>query len=95
MVVVLALLQAAPGKGDEVVKAFEGLIPKVMKDPGTIVYKLNRDLENPDKFFVYEKYESMDALKAHGQTEHFKAFGRGTRELFAGRAQVTRYNEVA
>ncbi len=95
MIVVLALLQAQPGKGDEVEKAFKELIPKVLKDPGTIAYKLNRNIEEPDKFCVYEKYESMDALKAHGQTEHFKAFGRATRELFAGRAQVSRYNEVA
>ena len=94
MVIVVAILQVAEGKGNEVVEEFKKLVVKVRQDPGTISYNINQAIDNPDKILVYEKYEDMDALKYHGGTEHFKAFGQATRHLFAGRADITLYNEV-
>ena len=94
MVIVVAILQVAEGKGNEVVEEFRKLVVKVRQDPGTISYNIDQAIDNPDKILVYEKYEDMDALKYHGSTEHFKAFGQATRSLFSGRADVTLYNEV-
>ncbi|HUV43832.1 MAG TPA: putative quinol monooxygenase [Dehalococcoidales bacterium] len=94
MIVLVAVLQVAEGKGNEVVEEFKKLVPTVLQDPGTISYNINQAADNPDKVMVYEKYEDMDALKYHGQTEHFKAFGQATRSLFAGRPEITLYNEV-
>ena len=94
MIVVVAALQVAEGKGNEVVAEFTKLAPVVRQDPGTITYAINQAIDNPDKILVYEKYEDQEALKYHGQTEHFREFGRATRPLFTGRAEVTLYNEV-
>ncbi|MBN1664067.1 MAG: antibiotic biosynthesis monooxygenase [Deltaproteobacteria bacterium] len=95
MVVLTAMLTAADGKGDEVEKLFQDLVPKVLKDPGTVNYAIHRNASDPNKFFVYECYENREALTYHGQTEHFKAFGQATRGLFAGRPEITFYNKVA
>ncbi len=95
MIVVTAMLQTAEGKGDELEEAFRKLAPKVLNDPGTITYVIHRKIDDPSKFFVYEKYESRGVLTAHSQTEHFKEFGRATREMFAGRPEIGLYNEVA
>jgi len=94
MIVVSAMLKAAEGKGDELEQAFKKLVPKVLNDPGTIAYVIHRNIDDPSKFFVYEKYESREALTTHSQTEHFKEFGRATREMFAGRPEIGLYNEV-
>ena len=94
MIVITAVLQVAEGKGNEVVEEFKKLVPKVRQDPGTITYIINQAVDNADKIMVYEKYEDREALQYHGQTEHFKEFGQATRSLFAGRPEITLYNEV-
>ncbi|MBN1382372.1 MAG: antibiotic biosynthesis monooxygenase [Deltaproteobacteria bacterium] len=95
MVVLTAILTANEGKGDKIEKLFQDLVPKVLKDPGTVNYAVHRNANDPNKFFVYECYESQDALKYHGSTEHFKGFGQATRGMFAGRAELTFYNKIA
>jgi quinol monooxygenase YgiN len=95
MVVLLAILKTVDGKGDDVEREFKNLVPKVLKDPGTIGYAVHRAADDPNKFFVYEQYESREALQAHGQTEHFKAFNQATRGMYAGRPEISFYNKIA
>ena len=94
MLVVAAKLKATEGKGDELEKEFRKLIPKVLKDPGAIGYTVHRKADNPNEFFVYEKYENGDALKYHGSTEHFKEFSRAIASLLDGRPEVGIYKEL-
>jgi len=94
MIVVAAVLKAAEGKGDVLEQELRKLVPKVLKDPGTIGYAIHRAIDDPNKFLVYEKYESRDALKLHGSTPHFQEFSRAIATLLAGRPEVTLYNEI-
>jgi quinol monooxygenase YgiN len=95
MIVVAAKLKAVEGKGDELAQAFRKLIPKVLKDPGAISYVVHRKADAPNEFLVYEKYESGEALKFHGSTEHFKEFSKAIASLLDGRPEVGIYNELA
>ncbi|HEX9896151.1 MAG TPA: putative quinol monooxygenase [Dehalococcoidales bacterium] len=95
MIVLVATLKANEGKGDAVVEEFKKLVPKVLKDPGTVGYMVCRAGDDPNKFVVVEQYENREALGIHGQTEHFKAFNVATRGMFAGRAEVQLLNKVA
>jgi quinol monooxygenase YgiN len=94
MIVVAAKLKAVEGKGDELEKEFRKLIPKVLRDPGAISYVVHRKVDAPNEFLVYEKYESMEALKLHGSTEHFKEFSKAIASLLDGRPEVGIYNEL-
>jgi quinol monooxygenase YgiN len=94
MIVVAAKLKAAEGKGDELEKEFRKLAPKVLKDPGAISYVVHRKVDAPNEFLIYEKYESGEALKFHGSTEHFKEFSRAIASLLEGRPEVGIYNEL-
>ena len=94
MVVVVANLKVAEGKGNDVVEAFRKVVPLIRQDPGTVAYNILQVANNPDKITVLERYENREALQYHGQTEHFKEFGRNTRESFAGRAEIALYDEV-
>ena len=63
MVVIVALVKLADGKGKEYEEEFRKIAPKVRKDPGAITHILQRDTKNPNQFFWYEKYENDEALK--------------------------------
>jgi quinol monooxygenase YgiN len=95
MIVVAAKLKAAEGKGDQLEQEFRKLMPKVLKDPGAVTYVVHRKTDAPNEFLVYEKYESGEALKFHGSTEHFKEFSRNIAPLLDGRVEVGVYKEIA
>jgi quinol monooxygenase YgiN len=95
MIVLVANLKANEGKGDAVAEEFSKLVPQILKDPGTAGYLVCRVANDPNKFIVVEQYENREALQAHGQTEHFKAFNVATRGMFAGRAEIQLCNKVA
>ena len=95
MIVITAILKAAEGKGDELEQEFKNLVPKVLQDPGTIAYMVHRAMDDPSKFLVYEKYESVEALRAHGSTPHFREFSRATASMVDGRPEIGRYQEIA
>ncbi len=95
MIVVAAMLKTVDGKGDEFEREFRKLVPKVLSDPGTIAYILHRSIDDPSKFFVYEKYESQEALNKHSSTTHFKEFSRAIASILSGRPEVELYREIA
>jgi len=95
MIVITAILKAAEGKGDELEQEFKNLVPKVLQDPGTIAYAVHRAMDDPSKFLVYEKYENVEALRAHGSTPHFREFSRATASMIDGRAEIGRYQQIA
>jgi quinol monooxygenase YgiN len=94
MIVVAAKMKTVEGKGDELEREFRKLIPKVLKDPGAIVYVVHRKADAPNEFLVYEKYESGEALKFHSSTEHFKEFSKAIASLLDGRPEIGIYKEL-
>jgi quinol monooxygenase YgiN len=95
MIHVVAVITAKAGKRGEVLKAFQANVPAVHAEKGCIEYGATIDAENalpsqtkwgPDTFLVIEKWESMDALKAHAASPHMAAYGAKVKELIANRA---------
>jgi quinol monooxygenase YgiN len=93
-VVVAAVIRVQEGKGEEFEKEFGLLRPKVLKDPGAIAYVMHRSVEDPCRFFFYEKYESDDAVKYHTSTEHFKGFFEKMGPIMKGKPEISFYQEV-
>ena len=94
MVHVLAVITAKPGKREEVLRHFRANVPAVRAEKGCIEYGAAVDAEaalpvqtryGADTFVVIEKWESMDALKAHAAAPHMAAYGAKTKELLASR----------
>jgi quinol monooxygenase YgiN len=94
MVHVLAVITAKPGKREEVLRHFRANVPAVRAEKGCIEYGAAVDAEaalsvqtryGADTFVVVEKWESMDALKAHAAAPHMAAYGAKTKELLASR----------
>jgi quinol monooxygenase YgiN len=94
MIHVIAVITAKPGRREEVLKLFRANVPAVRAERGCIEYGAAVDADpalpvqtkyGPDTFVVVEKWESMDALKAHAAAPHMAAYGANTRELLASR----------
>jgi quinol monooxygenase YgiN len=94
MIHVLAVITAKPGKRDEVLGHFRANVPAVRAEKGCIEYGAALDADpalpvqtryGPDTFVVIEKWESLDALKAHAAAPHMAAYGAKTKELLASR----------
>ena len=94
MVIIAAVMQVNEGKGAEFEKEFLELRAKVLKEPGIIAYILHRSVDDPYKYFVYEKYQSDEALKYHTSTEHFKTFFQKMGTFVKGNPEVGFYQEV-
>lgn len=62
---VVATITAKPGRGDDIIAAFDGAKDAVAGEAGTLIYALHRNQANPDVFYVTELYEDQAALDAH------------------------------
>jgi quinol monooxygenase YgiN len=91
---VIAVITAKPGKRDEVLGHFRANVPAVRAEKGCIEYGAAVDADpalpvqtryGAETFVVVEKWESMDALKAHAAAPHMAAYGAKTKELLASR----------
>jgi quinol monooxygenase YgiN len=94
MIHVVAVITAKPGLRDSILQAFRANVPAVKTEQGCVEYGAAVDTENapalqtkygPDTFLVIEKWESMDALKAHAAAPHMAAYGAKTKEMIASR----------
>ena len=94
MVHVLAIITAKPGMRDAILKEFRANMPAVHAEQGCIEYGPAVDAEGmgriqtplgPDTFVVIEKWESLDALKAHGAAPHMAAYAAKTKDLLVSR----------
>ena len=94
MIHVIAVITAKSGKRDEVLKHFRANVPAVRAENGCVEYGAAIDAEpaqpiqtkyGPDTFVVVEKWENMDALKAHAAAPHMKEYGAKTKDLLASR----------
>ena len=95
LVHVVAVITTKPGHRAEVLKAFNANVPAVLAEDGCIAYEATVDTENAgpmqakfgaDTFVVIEKWASMDALAAHAQSAHMKAYAAHTKDMMADRA---------
>ena len=94
MIHVIAVITAKPGQRETILGHFRANVPAVRAEKGCIEYGAAIDAEGapafqtkwgPDTFLVVEKWESIDALKAHAAAPHMAAYGAKTKEMIANR----------
>ena len=95
MLVIAAVLKILDGKGDELEREFGKLVPKVLEEPGVITYVVHRSIDDPSRFFVYEKYKSREDFDYHCTTPHFKEFFEAFESIKGEELEFRLYKEVA
>ncbi len=90
MIHVVATINAAPGRRDELLAAFRGLVPMVRAEAGCIEYGPAIDVENaiegqpaarPDVLTVVEKWQDVAALRKHLVAPHMIQFRATVKDL--------------
>ena len=73
MTVVLAVTWVArEGERDAVADLLRRLMPLSRAEPGCLQYDAHRDPDDPDGFFLFERYADEAALEAHQASAHFR-----------------------
>lgn len=95
MIGVVAKLTIAEGKNAEFEEIGKDLMAKVKaNESGTLTYQLYKSKSDPQTYIFMEEYASEDALKAHGQTDYFKAAGAKMGACLAGRPEIEYFDIV-
>ena len=86
--VVLAVTWVAKeGESDAVAEILAQAIPLSRAEPGCLQYDVHRDRDDPNRFFLFERYVDEAALEAHGASPHFQELvieGGAAAARFAG-----------
>lgn len=73
---------ANPGSERIVRQTMEAILPKTRAEPGNIAFELHADADNPRRFFLFERWKSVDALATHLKMPYiqtaFEVYGKHT-----------------
>ncbi|MDF2856983.1 MAG: Antibiotic biosynthesis monooxygenase [Neobacillus sp.] len=95
MIVLTAVIQAKPGKEQELENLLTSLFPQVSQEVGVIEYKLHSAQSVPGKFFFYEKYKDQQTLDRHSNTPYLQDVFNKMDGLVSEKPQVELYEEIA
>ena len=70
--VIIARWRPREGERDRVEAILRELAKEVRTEPGNLQFTVNRSVDDPDDFLLYEQYASEQAFRDHQQTPHFK-----------------------
>lgn len=93
-IVVTALVPVRPDQVDAALPVLETAITATHGEPGCIAYALHRDLEDPSRFVIVEKWASAEALAEHGDTPHLKQLFADLGPLLAAPPTIVRTEPV-
>jgi quinol monooxygenase YgiN len=94
MIHVLAIITAKPGQREAILAASRANMPAVHAEQGCLEYGPAVDAEGAgaiqtklgaDSFVVIEKWQSLEALKAHAAAPHMAAYAAKVKDLIASR----------
>ena len=67
------------------------MVAETLKEPGCISYQFHTAAGADSTFFLFEEWESEEALAAHFQTEHLQNFLKEAPALLAGPLNAKKY----
>lgn len=70
MIIVAGSILVKPEAHDAAVAAFQVMTAETLKEEGCIEYEFYASLDDPGRFHVYEHWESVETLAAHGKSAH-------------------------
>lgn len=94
MVVVKAILIAAPGKEQELENKLKDIIPTVYKEKNTLTYTLHRAQNNPERFLFYEKYKDQQACDDHMNAVYLNDLLTHIKGLLCQTPEVDFFDEI-
>jgi quinol monooxygenase YgiN len=95
MILVAGSVKIHLSKRDEAMRVALAMAEATRKEPGCVTYRFFADLEAADTFFLFEEWETEDALTRHFATPHMAEFQAKLPGLLAGPLAIKRYVATA
>lgn len=70
----LAVLEAKPGRADDLRRLIDRLAPQVSEEPGCVSFLPFHDREDRSRFYISEVYRDEAAFQRHLRTAHVRTF---------------------
>jgi quinol monooxygenase YgiN len=91
MIVIAGTIPVKPEYREEAYTLASMLEQETRKEAGCFAYTFYADRNNPSIFFIFEEWESDEALAQHFQTDHMKQFMQQAPKLLAGAVNAKKY----
>lgn len=95
MLIVEGWLKLATGEFDKVADAARTMVAETNKEAGCLTYAFSRDINDPDLIRIAERWESPEALAAHGQSAHMAEFNQAMGSVKREGAELWLYSGEA
>lgn len=82
------------GHEDEIIPSLRILQEETRREPGCLMYIVQRSRENPRRYLIYEQYRDEAALEAHRNSPHFKEYGTNGFYRFVEQRQAELFNPI-
>lgn len=82
MIIVTVKSKTKPEFSEQYLSEFKKVSVEVMAEKGSIEYELYQKDTQSSEFFLFERWESKDALDAHLKTKHMTEFIAKTEAWF-------------
>src|SRR5262245_30272321 len=91
MIVIAGTIPIKPEQREEAKQLAQQMAAATHAEAGCITYQFYGDLADPNTFFIFEEWESEEALARHFQTEHMKNFQQQASKILAGPVKAKKY----
>lgn len=91
MIVIAGRVSLDPAQREAATAAAREMMAETRKEAGCISYTFSADLEEPGRFYIFEEWESEDALRAHFASPHMVRFQQAVGGLGVRESKVQRY----
>lgn len=94
-IVLVARMQARPGKEQELRDALPALVAATRQEDGCLTYVPHQGLDDPGLLVMHEVWQSEEHLRAHAASDHLRRFAELAELLTVGGIQIERLTELA
>jgi len=91
MIVVAGRIRVKAEERSQAVRVALRMAEATRAEPGCVSYRFYADLTDPNTFFLFEEWESDEALARHFQTPHMAEFQQQIPRFVAGPFEIKRY----
>jgi quinol monooxygenase YgiN len=91
MLIVAGTVRVDPAKREEAIRVARAMATATQAEAGCRDYRFWSDLADPALFFIFEVWDSEDALARHFQAEHMRTFQQALPGLGARDFAIQRY----
>jgi quinol monooxygenase YgiN len=91
---ITAVIKAKAGMEEKAKQELMSIVGPTRAEKGCIDFDLHQATDSKCLFMFYEKWTSKEALDAHMQAPHIKAFGRKAGEFLAEPIKATFWGQV-